>query len=77
MYHTDGTFILAATDLAAFLGCRHRTALDMAVATGVREEPYVEPDPLLEVLSKRGLEHEARYVDSLSGSATIMAAREG
>src|SRR5215216_6095392 len=56
--------ILSATDLSNFLGCRHRTALDMAAAHGKLERPYRD-DPLLEVLWKRGLEHEKQYVDSL------------
>ena len=59
------TLELSATDLAAFLGCRHRTALDMAVAQGARERLKMEPDPLLEILWARGLEHERLYVESL------------
>lgn len=59
------TLELSATDLAGFLGCRHRTALDMAVAHGARERPKSEPDPLLEILWARGLEHERLYVESL------------
>ena len=56
--------ILSATDLSNFLGCRHRTALDMAAAHDARKRPYVT-DPLLELLFQRGLEHERRYVESL------------
>src|SRR4051812_43958337 len=57
--------VLSATDLSNFLGCRHRTALDMAVALGARKKPWLPHDPLLEVLWKRGADHEKRYVDSL------------
>src|SRR4029079_13272154 len=56
--------VLSATDLANFLGCRHKTALDMAVAYGQRDRPFVD-DPLLVALRERGFEHERRYVDSL------------
>jgi len=56
--------VLSATDLANFLGCRHKTALDMAVAYGKRDRPFVD-DPLLVALRERGFEHERRYVDSL------------
>ena len=49
MYRLDGALVLSATDLSNFLGCRHRTALDMAVAYGERKRPHFE-DPLLEVL---------------------------
>ncbi|MEO5814083.1 MAG: hypothetical protein ABIT20_02270, partial [Gemmatimonadaceae bacterium] len=64
MHRTTAGLTLSATDLANFLGCRHRTALDMAVADGARERPFVD-DPLLDLLWKRGLEHERQYVDSL------------
>ena len=55
---------LSATDLSNFLGCRHRTALDMAAALGARTRPY-HHDPLLDILRERGLAHEQRYVESL------------
>ena len=59
-----GSLILSATDLSNFLGCRHRTALEMAEARGKRRRPRWD-DPLLEILFQRGLEHEKAYVDSL------------
>jgi len=68
----DGEFALSATDLSSFLGCKHRTALDMAVALGKRE-PVYQSDPLLELLIQRGLEHERRFVDSLrTGNASVV-----
>jgi predicted RecB family nuclease len=60
----DGQFALSATDLSSFLGCRHRTALDMSVALG-KLQPVYYNDPLLDLLIQRGLEHERRFVDSL------------
>jgi predicted RecB family nuclease len=57
--------VLSATDLANFLGCAHRTGLDLAVALGHKPKPHVEEDPLLEILAQRGREHETRYVDQL------------
>ena len=68
MHRLGPELILSATDLSNFLGCRHRTALDMAVADGTRKRPYYH-DPLLEILIKRGLEHEKLYVDSLRAEA--------
>src|SRR5215831_3998207 len=63
--HLDGSGLtLSATDLARFLACRHRTALEMAVAYGARQRPFVN-DPLLELLWKRGADHEKRYIDAL------------
>ena len=64
MRSTDGRLTLSATDLSNFLSCRHRTALEMAEALGKRRRPHWE-DPLLEILFKRGLEHERAYVQSL------------
>lgn len=58
------TIDLSASDLSQFLGCRHRTALDLAVAQGLREAP-AWIDPLLMVLQERGLDHEKAYVDTL------------
>ena len=34
-----GQLRLSATDLANFLGCRHRTALEMAAAAGKLKRP--------------------------------------
>ncbi|MEP6491839.1 MAG: TM0106 family RecB-like putative nuclease [bacterium] len=65
LYGAD--LVLSATDLSNFLGCRHRTALDMAVAHGERQRSF-HHDPLLELLWQRGLEHERRFVDSLRAS---------
>ncbi len=61
---TDNDLVLSATDLSNFLSCRHRTALEMAEARGRQERPRWD-DPLLEILFKRGLEHEKAYVESL------------
>jgi len=56
--------ILSATDLSNFLSCRHRTALEMGEAQGKQKRPKWD-DPLLEILFKRGLEHEKKYVQFL------------
>ncbi len=61
---SSGSLQLSATDLASFLGCHHRTALEMGHAYGTREKPQYD-DPSLEALFARGLEHEAAYVDRL------------
>lgn len=67
------TLSLSATDLSNFLGCRHRIALDMAVAYELRKPPRVFEDPLLDILFQRGLEHERQYVESLkaAGLSTV------
>ena len=56
---------LSATDLSHFLACRHLTALDLAAALERRPRPAKKDDPLLDLLRKRGEEHERAYVDTL------------
>ncbi len=69
----DGpTLSLSATDLSNFLGCRHRTALDMEAAAGTRKRPHFD-DPLLELLFQRGIDHEKAYVDSLRAAGRSIA----
>jgi predicted RecB family nuclease len=58
---------LSASDLSWFLGCRHRTALDMAAARGERTAPNWI-DPVLALLRERGFDHERRFADSLRSS---------
>ncbi len=64
MKSVGNTIILSATDLSTFLSCRHRTALDLAVALGERARP-TWVDPFAEVLRERGQAHERQYVESL------------
>ena len=71
MHLRDGKFALFATDLSNFLGCRHRTALDMGLALGKRTVVKYE-DPLLELLIRRGLEHERQFVELLSANAATV-----
>lgn len=63
MKQTDAGLVLAATDLSNFLACRRKAALDLSASRGERERPHFD-DPILEILRKRGIDHEARYVDS-------------
>jgi uncharacterized protein len=63
----DGRLIASASDLVGFLGCEHLTTLDQAVAEGRREKPAYRDDPQLELLQKRGREHEDRYLERLRG----------
>src|SRR5262245_29795243 len=60
----DGQIISAPTDLANFLACRHKTALDLQVAVGELAAPTWK-DPLAEVLRQRGDEHERAYIARL------------
>jgi predicted RecB family nuclease len=74
MIFRDGQLVPSATDLASFLACRHRTALEIAVALGTLTRPSVD-DPKLEALFARGLDHEANYVARLAagGASKLIA----
>jgi predicted RecB family nuclease len=64
MHRSGSDLILSATDLAAFSGCGHRTWLDHARAHGLIERERFE-DKRLELLQKRGIEHEDAYLRRL------------
>lgn len=63
---------LSATDLSQFLGCRHRTALDIAVAQGKRAVPKWL-DPVAVILQQRGLDHEYKYTQALAAQGLAIA----
>jgi predicted RecB family nuclease len=60
----DGRPVYAATDLVAYLACEHLTQLERAVLAGLAERPE-RADPELDVIRKRGLQHEQRYLADL------------
>src|SRR5262249_16353936 len=57
----DGEWIFSASDLTGFAACEHLTQLERRAALGEIERPDRD-DPLLEVLSARGGEHEERIL---------------
>jgi uncharacterized protein len=57
----DGAIALSPTDLTGFAACEHLTQLELSVARGEREPPERD-DPMLDVLSRRGTEHETRQL---------------
>ena len=61
---TTSDLRLSPSDLSAFLGCRHRTGLDLAVAAGSMKRPEWT-DPMTEALRRRGAEHERAFAESL------------
>lgn len=64
MYWTENRLVLSAGDLVGHLLCPHLTSLSLQAADG--EVPLPERnDPELEVLSRRGLDHERAYLDEL------------
>jgi uncharacterized protein len=66
MHRTDGLLVLSPSDLVGFLTCAHLTTLERRAADGALARPSRE-DPELEVLFRRGLEHEEAYLAALAG----------
>ena len=63
----DGRPVYAATDLVGFLACSHRLALERAAMMSLVAKP-IRNDPSIELVAKRGLEHEQRYLEELHAS---------
>jgi uncharacterized protein len=65
VHATDGELILSATDLSNFLGCSHRTVLDLAVTRGQLVAPSSAIDLYTRRLRERGEAHERAYLEHL------------
>jgi predicted RecB family nuclease len=60
----DGKLILSASDLTNFLACEHLTQLELATMRGEYDRPEgISPE--VEVLTRRGMDHEERYLEGL------------
>jgi predicted RecB family nuclease len=64
MQLVDGQPILAATDLVGFLACEHLVGLELAAMAGLVDRPE-RVDPEIDLIARRGLEHERRYLADL------------
>ena len=67
MHLVGGTIVLSPSDLTAYLACEHRSALDRLVAEGELGRPERD-DPELEVLRRRGDEHERAELSRLKAT---------
>jgi uncharacterized protein len=61
MQFLDGRLIVSPSDLTGFLECEHLTQQELAAARGEIPRPERD-DPVLDMLSRRGLEHEGRHL---------------
>ncbi|MCI0345745.1 MAG: TM0106 family RecB-like putative nuclease, partial [Chloroflexi bacterium] len=64
MRRQDDGLVVSATDLVGFLECEHLTSLEMEAESGLRERP-IRNDPELELIRRRGFEHEQRFLARL------------
>src|SRR5438874_13249299 len=65
MQRAGASLLYSAKDLLNFLGCDHNTALDLERIAAGMPAAKGEPDPYLDLLQKKGIEHEQRYLDAL------------
>ncbi|MEA3019354.1 MAG: hypothetical protein QOI47_878 [Actinomycetota bacterium] len=61
----DGQLVLSPTDLVGHLACDHLTQLELSAARGERTRPE-RIDPELDILSRKGLEHEDAYLAAVA-----------
>ena len=59
-----GKPVFAATDLVGFLACEHLVGMELAAMAALVERP-IRLDPEIDLIAKRGVEHEARYLADL------------
>src|SRR6476469_3166401 len=71
MDRIDGQPVYSATDLVAFLACEHLTQLERAALAGLTKRPMRE-DPELDVIRRRGFEHEARFLEAEGRTAVTI-----
>src|SRR5882762_4737351 len=63
MQFLDGRLIVSPSDLTGFLECEHLTQQELSAARSEIARPERD-DPVLDMLSRRGLEHEGRHLAS-------------
>lgn len=68
----DGAPVFSATDLVGYLACEHLTALERAAVAGLATRPD-RADPELDVIRRRGIQHEERYLGELRAAGLRVA----
>ena len=71
MDRIDGTPVYSATDLVAYLACEHLTQLERAALAGLVRRP-MRDDPELDIIRRRGFQHEARFLADLRAEGRVV-----
>ncbi|MEO8358395.1 MAG: TM0106 family RecB-like putative nuclease [Vicinamibacteria bacterium] len=71
MLQITDRLILSPTDLVGFLACGHRTRLEWEAAQGLRTQAF-DGDPVLDLVSRKGAEHEKHYLAELRASGLLV-----
>src|SRR6202171_6862135 len=72
MQFLEGRLIVSPSDLTGFLECEPLTQQELAAARGEIARPE-RNDPMLDMLSRRGLEHEGQYLDGFRAKGLKLA----
>lgn len=75
MRFLDGEVVLSATDLVGGLACAHLTTLELGAAKGQWPRP-IPADPELDLLRRKGFEHERRFLEKLRAEGRTIASFE-
>ncbi len=75
MQKIDNQPVFAATDLVGFLACEYLTALERAAMADLVKRPS-RNDPELDVIRRRGIQHEERYLADLRAQGLSVATIE-
>src|SRR5256885_9883669 len=68
----DGSIALSPSDLTGFAACEHLTQLELSVLRDGVERPNRE-DPMLDLLSRRGGEHETKQLERYRAEGKTIA----
>src|SRR5687768_18456114 len=71
----DGKPVFSATDLVGYLACEHLTALEQAAMARLHPRPNRD-DRELDIIRRRGFQHEARYLEELRAEGRTVVAIE-
>jgi uncharacterized protein len=75
MQRIEGQLVFSPTDLVGYLACEHLTELERAAAMGLVKRPVI-PDSELDLIVRRGFEHEARIRAEFEASGRAVTAIE-
>ena len=75
MQTIDGRPVYAATDLVAYLACEHLIELERASLAGLVKRP-MRDDPELDVIRRRGFQHEHHYLADLAADGRTVVTVE-
>jgi predicted RecB family nuclease len=73
MQHIDGQLLLSPTDLTKHLACAHVTTLDLLALGGRRDLGAAAPDDALQLVFRKGMEHESAYLQRLRAAGLSVA----